>query len=85
MGLPQQQLCAWVETPGPDATIAFRDIEVPKPGPGEVLVKLEVSGVWSVWCKTGTSKGQSLIISVKSLGPSLDLREYANDDSYCRA
>ncbi|GAM43339.1 hypothetical protein TCE0_047r18071 [Talaromyces pinophilus] len=45
MGLPQQQLCAWVETPGPDATIAFRDIEVPKPGPGEVLVRLEVSGV----------------------------------------
>ncbi|KAH8691510.1 hypothetical protein BGW36DRAFT_400776 [Talaromyces proteolyticus] len=45
MSLPQKQLCAWVETPGPEATIEFRNIEVPTPGPGEVLVKLEVSGV----------------------------------------
>jgi propanol-preferring alcohol dehydrogenase len=46
MSLPQKQLCAWVQTPGPEATIEFRNIEVPTTGPGEVLVKLEVSGVW---------------------------------------
>lgn len=85
MDLSQQQLCAWVETPGPDAKIEFRDIEVPKPGPNEVLVRLEVSGVWLVWCKTEISKRSSLIISVKSLGPSFDLRKYANDDPYCWA
>ncbi|CRG89112.1 alcohol dehydrogenase [Talaromyces islandicus] len=45
MSLPQKQLCAWVQTPGPEATIEFRNIEVPTTGPGEVLVKLEVSGV----------------------------------------
>ena len=46
MSLPQKQLCAWVETPGPEAKIEFRDIEVPRPATGQVLVKLEVSGVW---------------------------------------
>ena len=44
--LPHKQTCAWVEQPGADAVIEFRDIDIPKPGPGEVLVKLEVSGVW---------------------------------------
>ena len=84
MGIPQQQLSAWVETPGPDATIEFREIAVPKPSAGEVLVKLEVSGVWSVWCKIRSSNGHNLI-SVESFGRSFDLREYANDDPYCRA
>ncbi|KAF3023431.1 hypothetical protein E8E15_009471 [Penicillium rubens] len=45
MSLPQKQLCAWVESPGPEAKIEFRDIEVPNPTAGQVLVKLEVSGV----------------------------------------
>ncbi|CAH0052298.1 unnamed protein product [Clonostachys solani] len=41
----QHQVCAWVEKPGPDAKIERRDIAVPSPGPGDVLVKLEVTGV----------------------------------------
>ncbi|KAF7560763.1 hypothetical protein G7046_g3383 [Stylonectria norvegica] len=45
MNLPEKQTCAWVQQPGPGAVIEFREIEVPTPGPGEVLVKLEVSGV----------------------------------------
>lgn len=48
MNLPEQQLGAWVEAPGKDARIELRQIEIPKPGPGEVLVKIEVSGVWYV-------------------------------------
>ncbi|CAH0024871.1 unnamed protein product [Clonostachys rhizophaga] len=41
----QHQVCAWVEKPGPDAEIELRDIAVPSPGPGDVLVKLAVTGV----------------------------------------
>ncbi|CAG9981067.1 unnamed protein product [Clonostachys byssicola] len=41
----QHQVCAWVEKPGPDAEIELQDIAVPTPGPGDVLVKLEVTGV----------------------------------------
>lgn len=43
-----RQIGAWVETPGKDARIELRQIEIPKPGVGEVLVKMEVSGVWYV-------------------------------------
>ncbi|VUC35940.1 unnamed protein product [Clonostachys rosea] len=39
------QVCAWVEKPGPDAEIELRDIAVPSPGPGDVLVKLEMTGI----------------------------------------
>ncbi|KAL4863686.1 hypothetical protein BDV12DRAFT_189518 [Aspergillus spectabilis] len=45
MSLPRQQLCAWVQTPGPTATLEFRNIALPGPRDGELLVKLEVSGV----------------------------------------
>ncbi|KAK7224685.1 hypothetical protein V2G26_012688 [Clonostachys chloroleuca] len=41
----QHQVCAWVEKPGPDAEIELRGIAVPSPGPGDVIVKLEVTGV----------------------------------------
>uniref|UniRef100_A0A8H7N2K2 Enoyl reductase (ER) domain-containing protein n=1 Tax=Bionectria ochroleuca TaxID=29856 RepID=A0A8H7N2K2_BIOOC len=41
----QHQVCAWVEKPGPDAKIELRNIAVPSPGPGDVLVKLDVTGV----------------------------------------
>lgn len=44
--VPEMQTCAWVQQPGPEATVEFRKIGVPKPGPGQVLIKLEASGVW---------------------------------------
>jgi hypothetical protein len=43
-----KQLCAWVEQPGPKAKIELREIDIPTPGTGQVLVKLQVSGVWYV-------------------------------------
>lgn len=46
MASVDRQIGAWVDTPGKNAIIEFRQIEIPKPGPGEVLVKIEVSGVW---------------------------------------
>lgn len=48
MTMAQRQLGAWVETPGKQARIEMRQIEIPSPGPGEVLVQMEVSGVWYV-------------------------------------
>lgn len=43
----ETQIGAWVETPGPDARIQIRnDLPIPSPGPGEVLVKLQFTGVW---------------------------------------
>lgn len=44
----ERQIGAWVENPGKDARIELRQIEIPKPGAGEVLVKIEVSGVWYI-------------------------------------
>jgi NADPH:quinone reductase-like Zn-dependent oxidoreductase len=44
----RNQPCAWVQQPGPKATVEFRSIEVPKPGPGQVRIKLEASRVWLV-------------------------------------
>jgi Zn-dependent alcohol dehydrogenase len=46
MGVSDTQLCAWVETPSQNAVAEIRQIEIPIPGEGEVLVKLSVTGVW---------------------------------------
>lgn len=41
------QIGAWVETPGPEAHITIRDdLPIPSPSSGEVLIKLECTGVW---------------------------------------
>ena len=41
------QTAAWLENPGPGARLVIRnDIEIPSPKMGEVLVKLECTGVW---------------------------------------
>ncbi|KAH8810966.1 alcohol dehydrogenase [Xylogone sp. PMI_703] len=46
MAIPNQQSGAWVENPGPNAKITFRnDLSVPAPGEGQVLVKVECTGV----------------------------------------
>jgi propanol-preferring alcohol dehydrogenase len=40
------QTAAWLDTPGPNAKLYVKhDVPIPTPGPGEVLVKLECSGV----------------------------------------
>lgn len=45
--IPKTQTAAWLKKPEPGARFQIRDdIEVPKPGDGEVLVKLEYSGFW---------------------------------------
>lgn len=48
MAFPQRrQTGAWVDQLGPEARVVLRhDLPIPVPGPGEVLVKLECSGVW---------------------------------------
>jgi propanol-preferring alcohol dehydrogenase len=41
------QIAAWLEKPQHGARLLIRsDIEVPSPGEGEVLVKLEYTGFW---------------------------------------
>ncbi len=45
--IPETQVAAWVDKPGPDSRLEIKsDIQVPQPKDGEVLVKLECSGVW---------------------------------------
>lgn len=45
--LPRTQTAAVVQNPGPDYTIMLRDdIPVPEPGLGEILIKLECTGLW---------------------------------------
>lgn len=41
------QIAAWVDVPGPEAHVRIRnDVPIPEPAAGEVLVKLECTGVW---------------------------------------
>ena len=41
------QRAAWLDEPGPEAHLRIRDdVDIPKPGADEVLVKLEYTGVW---------------------------------------
>ena len=41
------QRAAWLDKPGPEAHVRIRnDLDIPKPGADEVLVKLEYTGVW---------------------------------------
>ncbi|KAJ9247151.1 hypothetical protein DTO207G8_8299 [Paecilomyces variotii] len=43
--IPQLQKVAWVDVPKPHATLTIRrDVPVPKPAEGEVLIKMECSG-----------------------------------------
>ena len=45
--IPKLQTAAWLEKPQPGARFQIRnDIEVPTPGDGEVLIKLEYTGFW---------------------------------------
>ena len=47
MNLPKFQTAACVDEPGPQARVYERhDVEIPEPADGEVLVKLEFTGVW---------------------------------------
>ena len=47
--IPKIQKAAWIEDPGPHGRLVIRDdVPVPQPGDGEVLVKIECSGIWCV-------------------------------------
>lgn len=45
MGLPQTQRAAVKEGTGDDSTTPVKDIPVPEPGPGQILVKINWSGL----------------------------------------
>jgi alcohol dehydrogenase, propanol-preferring len=45
--IPTTQTVAWIVDPGPNGRLDIRkDVEVGQPGEGEVLVKMECSGIW---------------------------------------
>ena len=45
--IPKTQKVAVIENPGPNGTVVIRDdVPVAEPGPNEILVKLEYSGLW---------------------------------------
>jgi propanol-preferring alcohol dehydrogenase len=45
--IPRTQRAAVVQNPGKDYRIVLRDdIPVPEPGPCEILIKLECTGIW---------------------------------------
>lgn len=51
MQIPKYQTAACIDNPHPTAKLDIRhDVPVPEPGAGEVLVKLEWTGFWSVFC-----------------------------------
>lgn len=43
--IPKVQRAAVLETPAPNARVVVKEIPVEEPGPDEVLVKVEMSGV----------------------------------------
>lgn len=48
-GMESHQIGAMVETPGPEAHVQIRnDLSMLSPSEGEVLIKLECTGVWKV-------------------------------------
>lgn len=45
--IPRTQKAAVIENPGANGTVVIRDdFPVAEPGPNEILVKLEYSGLW---------------------------------------
>ncbi len=55
--LPQMMAACRVKMFGPPNVIALEQIAVPKPGPGEVLVRVKAAGVgpWDGWIRSGHS------------------------------
>jgi propanol-preferring alcohol dehydrogenase len=47
MTIPPTQKAVWIDNPGPHGTVQIRTIPTPQPGEGEILVKIEYSGIWS--------------------------------------
>jgi hypothetical protein len=46
--IPPTQKAVWISNPGPNGTVQLRTIPTPQPGDGEVLVKIEYSGIWYI-------------------------------------
>jgi len=74
----QTQIGAWINTPKPGVTLQIRnDLPIPKPGPGEILIKLLVTGfchsdVHSIYGETPMDTniaGHEGIGSVVGVGP----------------
>ncbi|CRG89752.1 alcohol dehydrogenase [Talaromyces islandicus] len=45
MNIPPTQNAVWIDNPGPNGTVQIRTIPTPQPGDGEVLIKIEYSGI----------------------------------------
>lgn len=77
--IPSTQKVAWIEDPGPSGKLVIRDgVEVQQPSEGEVLVKLECSGICHSDCRNVEGLGAYTDIpghegvgTVVSLGPSV--------------
>jgi NADPH:quinone reductase-like Zn-dependent oxidoreductase len=56
-GLPHQMTACRVNAFGPPSAICLEQVPVPKPGPGEVLVRVKAAGVgpWDGWIRSGRS------------------------------
>ena len=82
----QSSMMAWrVHEFGPPAVMRFERVPRPKPGPGEVLVKVEAAGVgpWDGWIRAGKSAlpqplpltlGSDLSGEVVAVGPEVSGR-----------
>lgn len=75
--IPPTQTAGWIHNPGPDCVLQIRnDVPVQKPSAGELLVKLECSGICHSDCHNLTQPGKYTEVpghegvgTVVSLGP----------------
>ncbi|KAF2250775.1 alcohol dehydrogenase [Trematosphaeria pertusa] len=59
MVLPSSQTVAWIDSPGPSGTLAIRSgVDIQQPGPNELLVKLECSGICHSDCRNVEGMGK---------------------------
>ncbi|KAF1835570.1 GroES-like protein [Decorospora gaudefroyi] len=57
--IPQTQTAGWIQDPGPDCVLQIRkDVQVQSPSSGEVLVKLECSGICHSDCMNLAAPGK---------------------------
>ncbi|KAF2643709.1 hypothetical protein P280DRAFT_466451 [Massarina eburnea CBS 473.64] len=58
MSIPSSQTVAWIESPGPDATLEIRtEQSIQQPSDNEVLVKMECSGICHSDCMNVEGRG----------------------------
>ncbi|KUJ11356.1 alcohol dehydrogenase [Mollisia scopiformis] len=77
------QTGAWLETPGPNARVVIRnDLPIPSPSKGEVLVKLECTGVChsDVYGITGQTSRSTNIMGHEGIGRIVEVGPGASQD-----